>query len=263
MSLSLLSATDLNCAYGDRVVFAGVSLTLRAGELLAVLGPNGAGKTTLLKALAGHVRQRSGRVELEGQDVAALGPARVARQVAFAPQVLAPVWPLTVRELAALGRAPHRGWWLPLTRDDWRAVDAALDRLGLGPLRDRPVTELSGGEWQRARLAQALAQGPKVLLLDEPTAHLDPRYQIELLASVRDLARERSLAAVLTLHDLNLVGPWADRAVLLASGGVVAEGPPDRVLTAEALSAAYGVALAVAPHPLTGAPAVSYAPRRP
>ncbi|OWK41265.1 ABC transporter ATP-binding protein [Fimbriiglobus ruber] len=243
-------------------MFAGVSLTARRGELLAVLGPNGAGKTTLLRALARLTRPLAGTVTLDGRDLwATHNPGMAA--VAFAPQVLAPTWPLTVREFVALGRAPHRGWWRPLSKADWRTVEATLDLLALGPFVDRPVTELSGGEWQRVRLAKSLAQEPTVLLLDEPTAHLDPRAQFELLSAVRALAADRQLAVVMTLHDLNLVGPWADRVAVLASGGILAEGTPAEVLTEATLTQAYNVHLHVAPHPLTAAPAVSLAPATP
>jgi iron complex transport system ATP-binding protein len=254
-----LAANDLACGYGRRAVFAGVSVTVRPGELVAVLGPNGAGKTTLLRALARLLPPTAGTVTLNGRDIWSQRASDVAQVVAFAPQVLAPDWPFAVREFVALGRAPHRGWWRPLTAQDWEVIDRALDRLGLAGFGDRPVTELSGGEWQRVRLAKALAQGPRVLLLDEPTAHLDPRYQLDLLTAARGLTRD-GLAVVMTLHDLNLVGPWADRAVVLAGGRVLADGTPERVLTADTLTGAYGVNLAVAPHPLTAAPAVSLAP---
>ena len=180
----------------------------------------------------------------------------MARAVAFAPQVLAPDWPFTVSEYVALGRAPHAGWWRPLAASDRVVVAHCIERFGLGPLTDARVTELSGGEWQRVRLAKALAQEPRVLLLDEPTAHLDPRYQYELLALVRELMSERKLAVAVTLHDLNLVGGWADRVLLLANGGVAASGTPAEVLTADVLGRAYSARFAVAPHPATGTPAV-------
>ena len=253
-----LSAANLSCGYRGRPVFAGVSLTARPGELLAVLGPNGAGKTTLLRALARLTRPLAGTVTLNGRDLWTDNQNPAA--AAFAPQVLAPTWPLAVREFVALGRAPHRGWWRPLTRSDWQTVETALDLLALRPLVGRPVTELSGGEWQRVRLAKALAQQPAVLLLDEPTAHLDPRAQFELLSTVRSLAADRHLAVVMTLHDLNLVGPWADRVAVLAAGGILAEGTPTEVLTTATLNRAYNVNLYVALHPITAAPAVSLAP---
>jgi iron complex transport system ATP-binding protein len=257
----VLAASNLSCGYHGRgTVLTGVSLAVRSGELLAILGPNGAGKSTLLKALARLVRPVNGAVTLDGKDVWQCPPRHVAAAVAFAPQTVAPDWPFTVREFVALGRAPHRGWWRPLTSADDRIIDAALDRLGLLASMDRLVTELSGGEWQRARLARALAQEARVLLLDEPTAHLDPRFQLDLLTTIRELVQDHGLAVAMTLHDLNLVGPWADRVALLAGGAVLVEGTPDAVLTAAALTTAYGVRLSVAPHPLTGAPLVALAP---
>jgi iron complex transport system ATP-binding protein len=256
--MMVLAATRLSCGY-RRPVLTGVSLTLRGGELFVILGPNGAGKTTLLRTLARLIRPLSGTVTLDGKDVWSCSPSQVAQAVAFTSQVLAPDWPFTVREFVALGRAPHRGWWRPLAAQDHRVIDAALDLFGLHSVGDRPVTELSGGEWQRVRLARALTQEARMLLLDEPTTHLDPRYQLELLSLVRGLVRDRHLAVVMTLHDLNLAGAWADRVALLADGEVHSEGTPDAVLTETALEAAYGVPLAVAPHPLTGAPMVSLA----
>jgi iron complex transport system ATP-binding protein len=256
----MLAACDLSCGYRKRAVFAGVSIVVRPGELLVILGRNGSGKTTLLKALARLLRPLKGAVTLDGRDVWSCSRSEVARAVAFTSQVLAPEWPFTVREFVSLGRAPHRGWWRPLTKDDRQVIDGSLDRLGLRAARDRPVTELSGGEWQRVRLARAMAQEPRVLLLDEPTAHLDPGFQIELLSAVRELVGERRLAVAMTLHDLNLVGPWADRVVLLANGKVILVGRPTEALTEAALESAYGIRVAVAPHPLTGALVVSLGP---
>jgi iron complex transport system ATP-binding protein len=254
--MTTLAATELACGYARRRVLGGVSVSLVPGELLAVLGPNGSGKTTLLKTLARLLPPLAGTVTLDCQSFAALPRRAVARAVAFAPQVLAPDWPFRVSEYVALGRAPHAGWWRPLGAADRVVVARCLERFALEPLKDARVTELSGGEWQRVRLAKALAQEPAVLLLDEPTAHLDPRYQHELLSLVRELMTETKLAVAVTLHDLNLVGGWADRAVLLAAGGVAAAGSPSEVLTEAVLTRAYSARFAVAPHPTTGTPAV-------
>ncbi|HTU21253.1 MAG TPA: ABC transporter ATP-binding protein [Gemmataceae bacterium] len=255
----VLASNNLSCGY-RRAVLTGVSLTLRGGELFVVLGPNGSGKTTLLRTLARLVRPLSGTVTLDGKDVWSCSPSDIAAAVAFTSQVLAPDWPFTVREFVALGRAPHRGWWRPLGKHDRQVLDANLDLFGLRAVEDRHVTELSGGEWQRVRLARALTQEARVLLLDEPTTHLDPRYQLDLLSLVRGLVRDHHLAVVMTLHDLNLVGAWADRVALLTGGRVHCEGTPETVLTSFALTAVYGVPLAVAPHPQTGAPVVSLVP---
>jgi iron complex transport system ATP-binding protein len=256
----VLTTRNLSCGYSRSAVFTDVSLQFRPGELFAILGPNGAGKTTLLRALARLVRPLAGTISLDNRDLWACRPTEVALALAFNPQVLAPDWPFRVREFVSLGRAPHRGWWRPLTSDDQRVIDRVLADLSLSSLRHRLVTELSGGEWQRVRLAKALVQQPRILLLDEPTAHLDPRFQLELLSIVRCLVKEQSLAVVMTLHDLNLVGPWADRVALLADGRILVEGTPEDVLTESALARAYGVPFAVATHPLTGAPVVSLLP---
>lgn len=252
-----LAAHQLSCGYGRRAVLKDVSFTMKPGELTAVLGPNGCGKTTLLKTLARLLPPLGGSVTLDGQPLASLGRRAVARSIAFAPQVLAPDWPFTVSEYVALGRSPHAGWWRPLSAADKTAIATSIARFSLTPLENSRVTELSGGEWQRVRLAKALAQEPSVLLLDEPTAHLDPRFQYELLTLVRELIAERNLTVAVTLHDLNLVGPWADRVILLANGGVVADGTPSAVLTTDTLAGAYSARFAVAPHPTTGTPAIT------
>lgn len=258
--MSPLMVHQLSCGYDRRVVLKDVSFALNPGELTAILGPNGCGKTTLLKTLARLHPPLAGTVTLDGQPTSALGRRAIAQRIAFAPQVLAPDWPFAVKEYVALGRIPHAGWWKPLTDDDRRMVADSLERFGLTSLADAHITELSGGEWQRVRLAKALAQEPRVLLLDEPTAHLDPRFQFELLTLVRELIAERKLTVAVTLHDLNLVGPWADRVMLLANGGVAADGSPAEVLTAGKLAQAYSATFAVAPHPTTGTPAVIIPP---
>jgi len=255
-----LAVQQLSCGYGRRAVLHGLSFALNPGELTAILGPNGCGKTTLLKTLARLLPPLGGSVTIDRHPLATLGRRAVARQIAFAPQVLAPDWPFTVNEYVALGRIPHAGWWKPLSASDKTVIASSIARFGLTPLAETRITELSGGEWQRVRLAKALAQEPQVLLLDEPTAHLDPRYQFELLSLVRELIAEQKLTVAVTLHDLNLVGPWADRVILLANGGVIADGSPAEVLTAEKLATAYSATFAVAPHPTTGTPAVLIPP---
>ncbi len=254
--MTILAASDLGFAYRTRQILQGVSLQIRAGEVFAIIGPNGAGKTTLLRLLARLARAQTGRVTLNGVDLWSLTARKSASQIAYVPQAAEPSWPLTVQEYVALGRAPHRGWWWPLTAEDWAAITSALDCLGLAECSDRPITELSGGEWQRVRLAQALTRQPGIMLLDEPTTHLDPRYQREVLSLVRQLA-SGGFAVAVTLHDLNLASGWVDQVALLAGGRLLTCGPPDQVLTPEWLFQAYGIWLPVAPHPLTGAPMVA------
>ncbi len=255
-----LTADEIAAGYPDRPVLADVSMAVRGGEFTALIGPNGAGKTTLLRTLGRQLRPVSGNVALDGVAVWDRGPGWTARRVALALNKGSRDRPLTVAEVVSLGRAPHRGWVLPFRAEDRRAIQTALARVGLADFADRRVTELSDGEAQRVGLARALAQEPAVLLVDEPTSHLDLRFQGEVLDQLRELSRD-GLAVVAALHDLNLAAMWADRVVLLAAGRVVASGTPAEVLTAAALSAAYGTPLAVSRHPEFGTPLVTPIPR--
>jgi iron complex transport system ATP-binding protein len=252
-----LEARDLTCAYGRHVVLKALTLALHSGEVVALIGPNGAGKTTLLRALARLLQPQTGTVLLTGQNAWRLSPNAVARRLALAPQQEAVHWPGTVEQAVALGRAPHRGWLLPYTAHDHQVIERVLQQAGLVALRHRLLTELSGGEQRRVILARALAQEPRVLLLDEPTAHLDLKYQTEVLTLVQHLAHRDGLTVVIALHDLNQAALCAHRIALLANGELLALGPPEAVLTPERLAHAYGVEVVVTPHPLYGTPMVA------
>lgn len=254
--MSQLETRNLTCAYGDRLVLSELTLAARSGEVLALLGPNGSGKTTLLRSLARLLRPRAGTVLIEGRDVWTLRPHETARQVALAPQTERRDWPLTVEQAVQLGRAPHRGWILPYTSDDIRVVEQALENTGLVELRERPITELSGGEWRRMVLARALAQQAQILLLDEPTAGLDLKYQVEMLRLVRGLAKKKNLTVVITLHDLNYASVYGDRLALLHNHALVAIGSPAEILTESRITAAYNVPVTVTRHPVYGTPLV-------
>lgn len=252
-----LAARNLTCTYGQYVALRELHLTLQASEVLALIGPNGAGKTTLLRALARLLRPRTGTVLLAGQDAWRLSAGTVARQLALAPQLEATHWPVSVERAVALGRAPHRGWLLPYALHDRQVIERVLLQTGLQELRHRLLTELSGGEQRRVVLARALAQEPRVLLLDEPTAHLDLKYQAEVLTLVQWLALDRGLTVIVALHDLNQAALCAHRIALLAGGTVLAQGSPDEVLTPERLAQAYGVPVVVTSHPVYGTPMVA------
>jgi len=236
---SALSARSLCVRLGGREVVKNVSLDLRPGEFVGLLGPNGAGKSTLLKAIMGLVA-RSGRLTLGDRPIEALTPTESAREVAYLPQEREINWPVQVRALIGLGRSPHRGASSVPGEADRAAVDAAMAAMDLVELQERSSLELSGGERARVLIARALAQETPVLLTDEPAAGLDPAHQITLMATFRKLAREgRSVLA--SLHELTLAGQWCDRVILIADGGIVAEGPPDAVLTPGNLATVYGV----------------------
>jgi ABC-type cobalamin/Fe3+-siderophores transport system ATPase subunit len=258
-----LAARGVACGYGERVALEGFDLAAAPGAVTALLGPNGAGKSTALRALARLLRPREGAVTLDGQDVWRLPRRDFARQVAFLPQSETAAWPMTVAEMVLLGRLPHRGWLLPYTPADREALERALHQVELSGLEARDLGTLSGGERRRALLARALAQDAGILLLDEPGAHLDLRHQIELFALLRRLARQCGATVVLSLHDLNLAALFADRAVLLRQGQVLAAGPAREVLTPELVRAAFGVAVETVPHPRHGVPMIFPVPPDP
>lgn len=234
---------------GGVPVVHGVDLEVRAGEVLALLGPNGAGKSTLLGTLAGDHRPAAGDVELAGRPVDRWSVRDLARHRAVLPQHTAVSFPFTVAEVVAMGRAPWAG--TPQEVDDDAAVAEALEACDVTHLADRTVPTLSGGERARVGLARVLAQRVGLLLLDEPTAALDLHHQEMVMARARTHA-DAGGAVVVVLHDLTLAGAWADRLCLLSRGTVAAAGEPADVLTPEGLSAVYGCAVDVVPHPRTG-----------
>ena len=216
----------------------GVSLTIPAGRLTAVLGPNGSGKSTLMRALLGAVPSQEGIASVDGKEARSWDRKELARAVGVVPQSEVVAFPITVREMVAMGRYPHLG---PLQAEgarDRAAVDLALDRCDVGDLRGRHVTTLSGGELQRVRIARALAQEPRALALDEPTASLDLRHEMSILGLLRDWA-DGGMTVLLITHQLNLAARFADRMVLLHRGKVAAEGSPAEVLREDVMERVY------------------------
>jgi iron complex transport system ATP-binding protein len=249
-------AQGLACSYGQRTVLEGFDLAAEPGTVTVLLGPNGAGKSTALRALARLLPPSAGMVTLDGRQIWRLPRRSFARQVAFLPQIEVAAWPMTVEQLVLLGRLPHRGWLLPYTAQDREALSVALAQVELTDFASRYLDSLSGGERRRAMLARALAQDAQILLLDEPGAHLDLRHETELFSLLRRLTRERGVAIVSSLHDLNLAALFADRAVLLSAGRVLAQGAPREVMTPELLRAAFGISVEVIPHPRHGVPLI-------
>jgi iron complex transport system ATP-binding protein len=230
-------------AIGGRPLLEGIDFEVHPGELAAVVGPNGVGKTTLLGALAGLLRPAAGDVQLDGVPVATLSAGERARALTILAEEV-DAGGISVREAVATGRFAHHAWWdWRRTEQDAAAAAAALRRVGLDELADRPFDSLSSGERQRGWIALGLAQGADVLLLDEPTSHLDVRYAHEVLALLRAVAREGA-TVVVVLHDLNEAAAYADRVALLGGGRLLGFGPPETELEPEALRRAYGVPFA-------------------
>lgn len=237
--MTLLSATDLHASLGGRQVLRGIDLTIAPRAFVGLIGPNGAGKSTLLRALLG-LTASTGPIRLGGSDARAMTSRERARHIAYLPQERDVAWDVSVRTLVELGRAPHGSVFGSVGKADRAAVARAISRMEIEPFRERIVTTLSGGEKARVLIARALAQDTPILLADEPTAGLDPAHQIALMAIFADLARE-GRAVVASMHDLGLAARWCDRLILLHDGRVVADGPPDAVLTPANLRAVYGV----------------------
>jgi iron complex transport system ATP-binding protein len=226
---------------GGRRVLAGADLTLAPGEMVALLGPNGSGKTTLLRILAGTLAVSAGRVTLFGRPIESWSRREVARRVAVLPQTTELPAGFTVADIVALGRIPHGRSWFGDDPADAAAVAAALRDADAEPLARRRVTELSGGERQRVLVAMALAQEPRLLLLDEPTLHLDLAHQIALIRMLERLRRARSLTVLAVLHDLNLAAVFADRSLILDSGRLIGAGGNGRAVDPVLASRAFGV----------------------
>lgn len=255
--MTTLRLSNLSAGYLSRPVLKRVSLSFGSGELLALVGPNGTGKSTLIRVLSGVIPAREGRAELDGADLLRMSATERARRIAVVPQAIHLPEAFTVGEIVLMGRTPHLPLWAGERLRDCEVAWRAMQVTGVDALVDRRVGELSGGEQQRVMIARALAQEPGVLLLDEPTAHLDLKHQVAVLELVRSLVREQRLAVMMTLHDLNQAALYADRLALMSGGAIAALGRPAEVLRSELLSTAYGVPVAVIRHPVHGTPLVA------
>jgi iron complex transport system ATP-binding protein len=252
----ILEVSGIACAYDGADVLSDVTMRLSPGDFTAVAGPNGSGKSTLLRALSRVLRPRLGSALLEGRDLYGLPAREAARSIAVLPQESTLEFEFTCEEVVMMGRAPHLGRFETESERDRTVVREAMERTGTWELRRRVILELSGGERQRVLLARAFAQEPKILLLDEPTAHLDLAFQVQILRLVRELRDEKKTSVLASLHDLNLAAAYADRIVLLSKGKIAAAGAPKEVLAESVLRPVFGADVMVRAHPDTGAPLV-------
>ncbi len=240
----------------SRAALDGVTMEVPAGTLYAVLGPNGSGKTTLMKALLGTVRPEAGLARVEGRTLPEWNRRELARSVGVVSQAESLAFPIRVRELVSMGRYPHLGALQSERPEDRAVVDDALRRCDAEQLADRSVATLSGGEFQRVRIARALAQRPRALALDEPTGSLDIRHEMEIFRLLRESVGG-GMTVLLITHHLSLAARFADRILLLHEGRVAAEGTPAEVIREQVLEEVYGWPVAVYPDPITGTPRVT------
>ena len=259
----MLEALAVTVGYDGEPVAREISLSVARGQFVGLVGPNGSGKSTLVRTLSRVLPPMHGQVLLDGADIYRTRARALARRLAVVSQDNPVFFDFPVRDVVMMGRAPHLSRFGMEGPRDYAVAQEAMEVTHTAAFADRPITALSGGERQRCMIARALAQEPEVLLLDEPTAHLDINHQIEVLDLARKLTAERSLATLVVLHDLNLASQYCDHLTLVGQGRVLASGPPQEVVTEEYIRSAYGTQVSVRRHPKTGRPYVTLLSRLP
>ena len=248
-------------SYLDGLVLHNISLSVETGEMVGLLGPNGSGKTTLIKLTSGVLKPKQGEIKLDGSSLSQWSRKSIARSIAVVPQQFNIPFAFTSAEVVMLGRTPFFKAFAEESEVDKQSVSNALELVNISELRERRFDELSGGERQKVILAMALAQQPKLLLLDEPTVHLDITHQVEILELVRKLNIERELTVIAAIHDLNLASLYFDRLILLKEGRVVADGTPSQVLTEAQIGEVFSASVKVEPHPVSNVPHIVIMPK--
>jgi len=256
-----LQVQQVYFSYLDGLVLHNINLSVKAGEMVGLLGPNGSGKTTLIKLASGVLKPDQGEIKLGGSSLNQMSRKSIARSIAVVPQQFNIPFAFTTAEVVMLGRTPFLRAFAEESKIDKQLVSSALELVGISELKERRFDELSGGERQNVILAMALAQQPKLLLLDEPTVHLDITHQVEILELVRRLNVERGLTVIAAMHDLNLASLYFDRLVLLKEGRVSADGTPTQVLTEARIREVFSASVKVEPHPVTGVPHIVIMPK--
>lgn len=252
--MNIMMLEDVSVTLGGKQILQGVTLSVPEGRITSIIGPNGSGKTTLLKTLCRGIRPQKGHISLMGRNIQAIRLKEFAREAAFLTQIHDCPGDVTVQELVSFGRFAHRSWWKGSSEEDAQVVDWAVKRTGLGEMKERTMGTLSGGERQRAWIAMALAQKPRVLILDEPTTYLDIAHQQEVLALVGSLNAEEKLTVIMVLHDINQAVRYSDHIVVLEQGRVFACGEACEVVNGETLRQVFGVEAQVIHHTPEGRP---------
>jgi iron complex transport system ATP-binding protein len=237
----MLEAACLSVSFGKKLLFKDLSLKISDGSILSIIGPNGSGKSTLLKVLSRNIQPELGAILLDGKKLQSYGIAQLAKYMAVLPQSPTAPGDLTVYDLVSYGRFPHQSWWKNTHDEDNHSVEWALNKTKLCQLSERLVSTLSGGERQRVWLAMALAQKPRVLLLDEPTTYLDISHQLEVLELIAELNKSEGITVIMVLHDMNHAARYSDNIAVLNKGGLYAMGAPQEVMNETMLREVFGV----------------------
>jgi len=256
-----LQISQVYFSYLDGLVLHDINLSIRAGEMVGLLGPNGSGKTTLIKLVSGILKPSQGEIRLDGSSLSRLSRKSVARSLAIVPQQFHIPFAFTVGEVVTLGRIPFLKAFAEESKVDRQFVANALELVGISELKERRFDELSGGERQKVILAMALAQQPRLLLLDEPIVHLDIAHQVEILELVKGFNMEQGLTVIGAMHDLNLASLYFDRLILLKEGRVWADGTPAQVLTEDIIREVFSASVIVQLHPTAGVPHIVVTPK--
>ncbi len=259
--MDMLSVQHITAGYERKPAIRDITFTIPSRGIMGVIGPNGAGKTTLFRTISRVLKPMDGKILYRDRDIAGMSRKDFAQKVAVIPQFRSVPPPFTVEEFVSLGRYPHRGRLSPFTREDRGIIAENLSLLGLTDFRDRKVSALSGGELQRVVLAQGLVQKPELLLMDEPTAHLDITHQIRVLDLIGFLSEQAGLTVLIILHDLNLASAYCDRVLIMKGGTVHASGTPGSVLTQGTIEEVYHTPVRVGKNPVTAKPHIYFLPQ--
>lgn len=252
----MLTIHNLSVYYGSRKILHNIDLEVKAGEILALIGPNGAGKSTLIRAVSGVVPVHGGKILVDEADITKFTPMQRAQKISVVPQAVSLPPAFTVWETVLLGRTPYLNFLGQVSGKDEALARLALEQVDAFHLKDSFINEISGGEQQRVLLARALVQDTPIMLMDEPTTHLDLRHQLDLLKLISVQVREKNLAVLITLHDLNLASMFADRIAIVQNGLLCVAGTPQETLTVEIVNSIYGVPVHIVNHPDTGKPLI-------